>query len=45
MLNKNIIEQIMLKHEKKIFDEIRIISFRSTHPTLKVIEYGYFFWL
>lgn len=45
MLNKNIIEQIMLKHEKRIFDEIRIINFRSIQPTLKVIEYSYFFWL
>lgn len=43
MLNKNIIEQIMLKHEKRIFDEIRIINFRSIQPTLKVIEYSYFF--
>ena len=45
ILNKNIIEQIMLKHEKRIFDEIRIINFRSIQPTLKVIEYSYFFWL
>lgn len=45
MLNKNIIEQIMLKHEKRIFDEIRIINFRSIQPTLKVIGYSYFFWL